>query len=107
MDDIHSFWFLDLLKSIVRKFCDATKQVNKAIVLDNSPGYVGIGRSVREWLTSDQKKNSKFVLVSSLDEQDVDSTIMSAAEIAQMMNDGDNAARYIKIVIILFYRLGN
>lgn len=99
MDDIHSFWFLDLLKSIVRKFCDATKQVNKAIVLDNSPGYVGIGRSVREWLTSDQKKNSKFVLVSSLDEQDVDSTIMSAAEIAQMMNDGDNAARYIKIVI--------
>lgn len=99
MDDIHSYWFLDLLKSIVGKFCDATKQVNKAIVLDNSPGYVGIGRSVREWLTSDQKENSKFVLVSSLDEQDVDSTIMSAAEIAQMMNDGDNVARYIKIVI--------
>lgn len=99
MDDIHSYWFLDLLKSIVRKFCIATKQEKKAIVLDNSPGYVGIGRSVREWLTGEQKNNARFVLVSSLDEQDVDSTIMSAMEITQMMKDSEHVADYIKVVI--------
>lgn len=99
MDDIHSYWFLDLLKSIIKKFCEATQQVNKAIVLDNSPGYVGIGRSVREWLTSKEVMNAKFVLVSSLDEQDVDSTILSASEIVKMMGMRDIIGNAVKVVI--------
>lgn len=99
MDDIHSYWYLDLLKSIIKKFCEATQQVNKAIVLDNSPGYVGIGRSVREWLTSKDVENAKFVLVSSLDEQDIDSTILSAAEIVKMMGIKANIGSAVKVVI--------
>jgi len=99
MDDIHSFWFLDLVKSIIKKFSDSTMQDNKAIVLDNSPGYVGIGRSVREWLTKEERDRAKFVLVSSLDEQDIESTIMSAAEIARMMNLGEDVGQYIKVII--------
>lgn len=99
MDDIHSYWFLDFLKSIIKQFCDETQQADKAIVLDNSPGYVGIGRSVREWLTGNDIANAKFVLVSSLDEQDVDSTILSAAEIARMKGIRSNWGNTIKIVI--------
>lgn len=99
MDDIHSYWYLDLLKSIIKKFCEATLQVDKAIVLDNSPGYVGIGRSVREWLTSKDVENAKFVLVSSLDEQDIDSTILSAAEIVNMMGIKTNVGSAVKVVI--------
>ena len=99
MDDIHSYWFLDFLKSIIKQFCDETQQADKAIVLDNSPGYVGIGRSVREWLTGNDIVNAIFVLVSSLDEQDVDSTILSAAEIASMKGIRSNWGNTIKIVI--------
>ena len=99
MDDLHSYWFLDLIKSIAKHFCDSTKKEKKAIVLDNSPGYVGIGRSIREWLTKVGPELATFVLVSSLDEQDMDSTIDSADEIKRMMLTDVKASNYIKVLI--------
>ena len=99
MDDLHSFWFLKMLRDLVNEFCDATSQQNKAIILDNSPGYVGIGRSVREWLTKLGPEKSTFILVSSLDEQDVESTISSAAEIRTMMQTDKEASSYVKVVV--------
>ena len=99
MDDLHSYWFLDYIKRIAKLFCDAMKQEKKAIILDNSPGYVGIGRSVREWLTKEGPGKATFVLVSSLDEQDMESTIDSAEEIQRMMQSDFNVGSYVKVVI--------
>ena len=99
MDDLHSYWFMDLIKRIVTLFCKYTEQDKKAVVLDNSPGYVGIGRSVREWLTKEGPEKSTFVLVSSLDEQDIDSTISSAAEIQRMMSTNKGVTSYVKVVV--------
>lgn len=99
MDDLHSYWFLDLIKNIANLFCEATAQDRKAIVLDNSPGYVGIGRSIREWLTKEGPDKSTFVLVSSLDEQDIESTISSAAEIQKMMMTDKDINSYVKVIV--------
>lgn len=99
LDDLHSYWFLDLIKKLINLFCETTKQKDKAIILDNSPGYVGIGRSIREWLTKDHPDDSTFVLVSSLDEQDIDSTISSAMEISQMFKTIKPINQYVKIII--------
>lgn len=85
MDDLHSYWFLDMIKGIAAHFCGLAKSKQKAVIFDNSPGYVGIGRSLREWLTSIGPQYAHFVLVSSLDEQDIESTISSATEIKNMM----------------------
>ena len=99
MDDLHSFWFLKMLRDLATVFCEKTEQPKKAIILDNSPGYVGIGRSVREWLTKEGPERAHFVLVSSLDEQDIESTIRSAAEIQSMMQSNDKVSDYVKVVI--------
>lgn len=99
MDDLHSYWFMDFIKNLVDIFCRLTNQPQKAIIFDNSPGYVGIGRSLREWMTRQVADKSVFVLVSSLDEQDVESTIKSAAEIKSMMNTERNVGDYVKIII--------
>lgn len=94
MDDMHSYWFLDMIKDISKKFSEIAESEQVAVVLDNSPGYVGIGRSLREWLTSLGPDKAHFVLVSSLDEQDIDSTISSATEIQRMMMEKFMLAKY-------------
>ena len=99
MDDLHSYWFLDMIKEITKDFCDDSTLPNQAIVLDNSPGYVGIGKSIRDWLTEDRELNSKFVLVSSLDEQDIESTISSAIDIRNMKKSQQWVGDYVKCII--------
>lgn len=99
MDDLHSYWFLDMIKEIIKDYCDDSSLPKQAIVLDNSPGYVGIGKSIREWLTEDRDINSKFVLVSSLDEQDIESTISSAIDIRNMMKSQVWVGDYVKCII--------
>ena len=96
MDDLHSYWFLDMIKDIAAHFCELAESEQKAVIVDNSPGYVGIGRSLREWLTSIGPQYAHFVLVSSLDEQDVESTISSATEIKNMMTGKLTLAKCIK-----------
>lgn len=87
MDDLHSHWFVEMLKEICDIFYDKSESKNKAVILDNSPGYVGIGKSIRNWLTSLGGDFAHFVLVSSLDEQDVESTISSAVDIERTMSN--------------------
>lgn len=94
MDDLHSYWFVSMIKDLAGYFSDVSDGDKVAIVLDNSPGYVGIGRSLREWLTAVGPEYAHFLLVSSLDEQDVDSTISSATEIMRLMDNKLALAKY-------------
>ena len=88
MDDLHSFWFVELIKNLAEVFVEKSGKNNmKAIILDNSPGYVGVGKSVRDWLSSIGPDHAHYVLVSSLDEQDVESTISAALDIQRQTND--------------------
>lgn len=87
MDDLHSHWFVEMIREIVERFEGVSDSEKKAIILDNSPGYVGIGKSIREWLTSIGPDIAHFLLVSSLDEQDIDSTVNSVMEIERTMNN--------------------
>ena len=94
MDELHSFWFIEMLKLIVDKFeiCNDGKQT--AIVIDNSPGYIGVSKSIREWLCSLGPEFGKFLLVTSLDNQDVLATANSANEIVQLMESMNRVAVY-------------
>lgn len=99
MDDLHSYWFLDMIKEIVKDYSEDSSLPKQAIVLDNSPGFVGIGKSIRDWLTSENNIKAIFVLVSSLDEQDIESTINSALDIRNMMGDTMWIGDYVKCII--------
>ncbi len=41
------------------------------MIVDNSPGYVGIAPAVQEWLTDLGPARGKFLTVTSLDKQDL------------------------------------
>lgn len=71
-DELHAFWFAKCIKEICSRFRkEVGKDKQMAIVIDNSPGYVGIGPVIQEWLIDWGVDVNKFLFVSSLDEQDL------------------------------------
>ncbi|MDD5529519.1 MAG: P-loop NTPase [bacterium] len=70
-DDLYSFWLLEFIKRIIKNFVNISKFKKVAIILDNSPGYVGISPAIQEWLTDCGPDYSKFLFVTSLDPQDL------------------------------------
>ncbi len=72
-DDLHTLWLLDFVKQITNGFsCVAGGTAGKiAVILDNSPGYVGIAPAIHDWLTDYGPQCGKFLTVTSLDFQDL------------------------------------
>jgi len=73
-DDLYTFWLLELVQRIIDNFiriAHDNKSVKTAIIIDNSPGYVGIAPAVHEWLTNCGPDHNKFLIVTSLDVQDM------------------------------------
>lgn len=73
-DDLHTLWLLEFVKQIISNFeqvVRSNQQEKYAIVLDNSPGYVGIAPAIHEWLTDLGPDRGKFLTVTSLDTQDL------------------------------------
>lgn len=84
-DELHSYWLTVMLKSICINFYSFVKNHNSqkevVIILDNSPGFVGLAKSIHEWLLEIGPDNGKFLSVSSLDNQDLKSTLQAIEDI--------------------------
>ena len=73
-DDLYSTWLLEFVKQTIDEFVHVStigKPNNVAIILDNSPGFVGIAPAIHEWLTDLGPVSGKFLTVASLDTQDL------------------------------------
>jgi len=73
-DDLYSHWLLEFVKHIIGDFvrvAASSGHATTAIILDNSPGYVGIAPAIHGWLTDCGPVSGKFLTVSSLDAQDL------------------------------------
>lgn len=74
-DELHAFWFIQFLEEICQAFWETVRKYQPdhavAVVVDNSPGYIGIAPAVQEWLTDLGPALGKFLTVSSLDKQDL------------------------------------
>jgi hypothetical protein len=78
-DELHAYWLLDYIKQIIDNFTQFADKQNDydnnplkiAIVLDNSPGYVGLAPAIHDWLTDLGPVCGKFLVVTSLDTQDL------------------------------------
>jgi hypothetical protein len=74
-DDLHAYWFVEFLQRVCESFRDAVinhrSGMDVAIVIDNSPGFIGIAPSIQEWLTDLGPNRGKFLFVTSLDPQDL------------------------------------
>ena len=68
LENLHVYWLTKLIKGICEKFensFDDRKQC--VVILDNSPGFVGIGKAVHDIMTDLGPERAKFLTVSSLD----------------------------------------
>lgn len=87
MDEMHSYIVLKTIKDIINLFEKNYSESPCAIILDNSPGFVGLNKAIHDWMTDLGPENAKFMIVSSLDKQDVSSSVNSAASIISVMED--------------------
>lgn len=92
-DEIHDYWLLDMLRGISHSFSEAFVDGKKSvIILDNSPGYVGLGKSIHDLLTDMGPQRGKFLSVSSLDIQDIDSCLKAVKNIETLAQSKEKGA---------------
>ena len=96
-DELHAFWFIEFLQNICENFFAFLKQNyperSKAIIIDNSPGYVGIAPAIQEWLTNIGPVRGKFLTVSSLDRQDLLSCFHAVKNLHFILTNKWNSSR--------------
>lgn len=98
-DELHSFWFVSMLKELADSFSEKQPEDrNVAIIIDNSPGYVGIGHAIHEWLGELGPSRAKCLMVSSLDEQDLQSCEGATRELENTITRYSNAVQYYQDV---------
>lgn len=98
-DELHSFWFVSMLKELADSFSEKQpEERNVAIIIDNSPGYVGIGHAIHEWLGELGPSRAKCLMVSSLDEQDLQSCEGATREIENTITRYSYAVQYYQDV---------
>jgi hypothetical protein len=86
-DDLHTLWLLEFVKQVTDNFTRVASDqeyTNSAIILDNSPGYVGIAPAIHEWLTDFGPECGKFLTVTSLDVQDLRACESSIASLHKL-----------------------
>lgn len=98
MDEIHSFWLMEFIDAIIQTF-DKRFESNDSplhVIIDNSPGYVGFCQALHEYMFQLGPLKAKFVMVSSVDAQDLQSCIAASAEIHQAISGRLEMAAYYK-----------
>jgi len=90
-DELHAFWFIEFLQEICAAFSSMIGDMKVAVIIDNSPGYVGIAPAVQDWLTDLGPVSGKFLTISSLDTQDFTSCAHAVDELHQLFLGKCNA----------------
>lgn len=95
LDNIHVYWLTRMITSICEDFSRCfDDEKSSVIILDNSPGFVGIGKAVHDILTDVGPEQAKFLTVASLDIQDLESSLKSVYLLHQEYLDKYNGARF-------------
>lgn len=95
-DQLHAYWFVDFLKELIEDFAATAGDKPVAVVLDNSPGYVGIAPAIQDWLTDLGPDTGKFLMVTSLDNQDMKSCEMAISVLHGQYKDKFNTGCMFK-----------
>ncbi|GHU13875.1 hypothetical protein FACS189441_2260 [Betaproteobacteria bacterium] len=95
-DELHSFWLIDMIESLCDSFAACMNDEKTVIVLDNSPGYVGLGKAIHDWLTDIGPDCGKFLTISSLDVQDLNSCLNAIQAIENIVDKKFEGAKYYR-----------
>ena len=96
-DAFHAYWMIEFVKEIVMSFERAMNRGDKIVVVfDNSPGFSSIENGIHDFLTDIGTEKGKFVLVSSIDQQDIDACRQTKVIINTIIKDKLEASEYYR-----------
>lgn len=94
MDELHSYWLKELIEQIVCSFEKSYSEETVHVIIDNSPGYVGLCQTLHNYMYRLGPEKAKFILVSSVDAQDLQACLSASNEIYQSIENRIRVARY-------------
>ena len=94
LENMHVFWLTKMITNICERFEKCFDNEPCVIILDNSPGFVGIGKAVHNIMTDLGPDRAKFLTVSSLDIQDLESSLKSVYALHKEYEDKYLGAKY-------------
>lgn len=94
MDDLHSYWLKDFIRQLVCQFERLYTDTTVHVIIDNSPGYVGLCQTLHNYMYNLGTDRAKFVMVSSMDAQDLQACMAAAKTICQAFATRYQAGRY-------------
>lgn len=96
MDEIHSFWLMEFIEVLIQAFEKRFEDNDKPlhVIIDNSPGYVGFCQALHDYMMYMGPEQAKFVMVSSVDAQDLQSSLAASNEIHQAIKGRMEMAAY-------------
>lgn len=99
-DSFHAFWILETVKSLSQSFAECFTCGSKiAVILDHSPGYSSLESMFHDYLTDLGPEFGKFLLVSSIDAQDLEACRQSVDNLKSIHNDKVEAYRYYSALL--------
>lgn len=99
MDEIHSFWLMELVNQLIFAFEKKFEEKEVHVIVDNSPGYVGFCQALHQTMLRLGPTRAKYLMVSSIDEQDLKSSIYACSEISNQIKDRIKVAQYYRAQI--------
>lgn len=95
LENLHVYWLTKMITGVCDRFEECFDDGRPCvIILDNSPGFVGIGKVVHDIMTDIGPERAKFLTVSSLDIQDLESSLKSVYSLHQEYLDKLNGASF-------------
>lgn len=99
-DAFHAYWLLELIKGLTRSFVSAIGNENDiAVILDNSPGFSSIEKVINDYLTNIGPESGKFMIVSTIDPQDIAACRQSVTAIENLFAEKMEAGRYYRALL--------
>lgn len=96
MDEIHSYWLVEFVNSLITSFSRQYNGKTVHIIIDNSPGYVGFCQALHHYMLKLGPAQAKFLMVASIDEQDLKSSAYACSEIQTLVQDRQTVANYYR-----------
>lgn len=96
MDEIHSRWLVEFVTKLSESFAGIYEKSTVSIIIDNSPGYVGFNVALHRKMAKLGPERSKFLFVSTYDEQDLRSCLAAVKEIKNTFSDYSKVGTYVR-----------
>ena len=94
-DSYHAYWMMELIEHLAQSFAKGLGGDEKVfVILDNAPGYSSLEHSIHNYLTKMGPKYGKFLLVSSIDEQDLTACRQAVRVIDDITKERIKARQY-------------